>query len=83
VIEGDSLVSYLLPKYSIGSINLAFISYRISEIKCEVRPVSSRKFHAGTSLGEDGSASNARLCFSAEKVGDVEEMEEDTAGKGL
>lgn len=47
-----------------------------------MRPVSSRKFHAGTSLGEDGSASDTRLCFSAEEVDDVEETEEDTAGKG-
>lgn len=47
-----------------------------------MRPVSSRKFHAGTSLGEDGSASDTRLCFSAEEVDDAEEMEEDTAGKG-
>lgn len=50
---------------------------------CEVRPVSSRKFHACTSLGEDGSASDTRLCFSAEEeVGEVGELEEERAGKG-
>lgn len=50
---------------------------------CEVRPVSSRKLHACTSLGEDGSASDTRLCFNAEEeVGDVGELDEDNAGKG-
>jgi len=45
--------------------------------------VSSRKFHACTSLGEDGSASDTRLCFSAEEeVGEVGELEEERAGKG-
>lgn len=50
---------------------------------CEVSPVSSRKFHACTSLGEDGSASDTRLCFSVEvDVGDDGELDDDNAGKG-
>jgi len=45
----------------------------------ESRPVSSRKLQAGTSLGEEGSASDTRLCFNEELV--EVEAEED-AGNG-
>ena len=49
----------------------------------DVRSVSSRKFHAGTSLGEEGRARDTRLCFSAEDdVDNASELEDDTAGKG-
>lgn len=46
---------------------------------CESRPVSSRKLQAGTSLGDDGSAKDTRLCFKGDSaLADTD----DEAGKG-
>jgi hypothetical protein len=45
---------------------------------CESRPVSSRKFHACTTRGEEGSARDTRLCFK----GDAAENEDEEAGNG-
>lgn len=39
---------------------------------CESRPVSSRKLQAGTSLGEEGSASDTRRCFKGRLLDDAE-----------
>jgi hypothetical protein len=45
----------------------------------ESRPVSSRKLHAGTNLGDDGSANDTRRCLSGVFVA---EDDDEVAGKG-
>lgn len=40
-----------------------------SDDLCDAKPVSSRKFQAGTRRGEDGSASETRLCLREDEEG--------------
>jgi hypothetical protein len=58
---------------------LSGIKHDTVSATCESSPVSSRKLQTGTSLGEEGSARDTRLCFTEELV-EVEDGDE--AGNG-